>query len=90
MAAVLALFIMGSAAYVFRFMINTIPDQMAKDRIAYCDKLGQLIAAIEKNTDRFDTVFDKHDAQAKEILKLNEKIDLNLSARPCARQNDTK
>jgi hypothetical protein len=83
LAAILALFIMGVCGWMVKWIMTTIPEQMEKDRQAICTKLGEMITAMDRNSERFDRCFETHDKQAKVILETENRIETELKSRPC-------
>ena len=108
LTAVLALFIMGVFAYFIRWVMQMIPDQMqrdrnvittqmASDRAAVCEKLGEMIVELRdvkcslsddiKESEKVRKEWlDKHDEQAKHIDQTCNRIETTLAARPCIKK----
>ena len=57
--------------------------QMASDREAVCNKLGEMILEMRDTKCNTQSWLEKHDDQAREILKTDTRIEATLNARPC-------
>jgi hypothetical protein len=58
--------------------------RMPKEWEASTNRIVAKLCDIMKNQEELTKCYRDHDAQAKEILKLNEKIEADLDRRPCA------
>lgn len=74
--AILFMFVVGLCGWlVYR---------MPKEWEASTDRIVSKLCEIMQNQKELSDSLKVHDAQAKEIMRLNEKIETNLERRPCA------